>query len=105
MHKRDGESREIADIIVQEFGGVVHLVVEAAVADLLYVGVIGSGDKLLEVGEAARSRVRVDQLRLDVRLAGLLACHLLPHICYLITVCTVHYILKHQIVLIEQSSY
>lgn len=76
MHKRDGEPSEVANIIIEQLSGVVHLIIEAAVADLLYIGVVRSRDELLEVGEAARPGVRVDEFRFDVGFARLLAGHL-----------------------------
>lgn len=61
MYKRDGEPGEVANIIIEELGSVVHLVVEAAVPDLLYVRVVGARDELLQVGQATGAGVRVDQ--------------------------------------------
>lgn len=72
----DGEPGKVGHVVEEQLGRVVHLVLETALADLEDVGVVGAGDELFEVGQAPGLGVRVDQLGLDVGLAGLLARHL-----------------------------
>lgn len=46
MNQSDGQSSKVGHVVVQQFGSVVHFVVEASVADFLDVGVVGARDEL-----------------------------------------------------------
>lgn len=79
----------VGHIVVENTGRLVELIVEAPVANLANVSVVGTANELLQVRQAVRLCVGVNQLRLNVRLTGLLASHLQKANQVLPAVCTV----------------
>ncbi|KAF3847983.1 hypothetical protein F7725_021011 [Dissostichus mawsoni] len=75
VHQGGGQTAEVRDVVVEQFGCVIHLVI-IATTYLLNVSVIWSVDELLELSLAVCFGQGEDQLRLNVRLAGLLTGHL-----------------------------
>lgn len=77
-HERDGELRVVAHVVVKDLGRLVHLRVEAAVGHEAHVRVHRrrAADQLLHVRQAVGHGEREHQLRLDGRVARLLARHL-----------------------------
>ena len=65
----------VAHVVVQDARSVVHLLVEAAVADHLDLGGVGRADELLELVQAVQLRVGVRQRRVHAGLLHGLAHH------------------------------
>ena len=65
----------VAHVLVQDARSLVHLLVEAAVADHLDLGGVGSADELLQLVQAVQLRVGVRQRGVDARLLHGLAHH------------------------------
>ena len=76
VNQSDGQAGKVGDVVVEQLGRFVHAIVVATVADALNVSMVGAGNKLFQISQTIGPGVGVDELRLDERLARLLASHL-----------------------------
>ena len=76
MHQGRGQAGKVGNIVEEKLGGLVHLFVVAPLPDLDDLGVVWTGDELLEIGKAVGLGEGKDELCLDEGLTGLLASHL-----------------------------
>ena len=54
MDEGDGELGKVANVVVQQLGGLVHAGVKAPVPDLAHVRMVRAGHKLLQVRKPKR---------------------------------------------------
>lgn len=76
MDESGGQTSKVGHIVEEKLGCFVHLLVVAAFSDLDDLGMVWTGNELLEIGKTVCLGKRKDELSLDERLAGLLASHL-----------------------------
>lgn len=71
-----GKTCPVGDAGEEKLRCFVKLVLEALLSDAEYVCDVGHGQELLHVVQAVRLRIRIRELRVDLRLAQRLARHL-----------------------------
>lgn len=74
-HVGGSELRHVAHVLVEDASSLVHLLVEAAIADDLDLGSVGSADELLQLVQTVGLGVGVRQRRVHTRLLHALAHH------------------------------
>jgi hypothetical protein len=70
------EASKVGDVAEKELGGLEHVGVKAALANILNLSNVGSGNELLQIGQAVRLGESIQELRLNHRLARLATSHL-----------------------------
>ena len=76
MHQGGGQAGKVGNVVEEKLRSLVHLFVVAPLPDLDDLGVVWTGDELLEIGKAVGLGKSKDKLCLDEGLTGLLASHL-----------------------------
>ena len=76
MDQGGGKTGKVGHVVEEKFRRFIHLFVVATLSDLDDLGVVWSGDELLEIGKAVGLGKGKDKLCLNERLPSLLASHL-----------------------------
>mmetsp|Transcript_7994 Transcript_7994/g.24161 ORF Transcript_7994/g.24161 Transcript_7994/m.24161 type:complete len:827 (-) Transcript_7994:2764-5244(-) len=75
LHEARGELGVVRDRLVQDFRGLIRLLVVQPVADALHIRGVGAADEFLHLAQAVGLGVRVDELGVHHRVLGALAGH------------------------------
>ena len=76
MDQSGGQAGKVGDVVEQELGSFIHLLLVAALTNNLDLGVVRAGDELLQICQTVGLGKGKDKLCLNEGLPGLLASHL-----------------------------